>query len=67
MTISMSVPFNKKNIVFKKMKKIIKDIFLYSSFHAVYVSSIYLYYKNNLLFYDKGDSSKDVHKPVSSC
>ena len=66
----MSVPFNKKNIVFKKMKKmkkIIKDIFLYSSFHAVYVSSIYLYYKNTLLFYDKGDSSKDVHKPVSSC
>lgn len=49
------------------MKKIITDIFLYSSFHALYVSSIYLYYKNNLLFYDKGDSSKDVHKPVSSC
>ena len=36
------------------MNKIIKDIFLYSSFHAVYVSSIYLYYKNNLIFYDKG-------------
>ena len=35
------------------MKKIIKDIFLYSSFHAVYVSSIYLYYRNNILFYGK--------------
>lgn len=49
------------------MKKIIKDIFLYSSFHGVYVSSIYLYYKNILIFYDKDCSSKDVHKPVSSC
>jgi hypothetical protein len=48
------------------MKKIIKDIFLYSSFHGVYVSSIYLYYKNIVNFYDKGDSSKDVHKPLSS-
>lgn len=47
------------------MKKIIKDIFLYSSFHAVYVSSIYLYYKNNKLFQES--RSKDVHKPVSSC
>lgn len=49
------------------MRKIIKDIFLYSSFHAVYVSSIYLYYKNNLVFYDNGGTSKDVHKSVSSC
>ena len=49
------------------MRKIIKDIFLYSSFHVVYVSSIYLYYKNNLVFYDKGCNPRDVHKPVSSC
>lgn len=48
------------------MKKIIKDIILYSSFHMVYVSSVYLYYKNNLVFYDKGETSRDVHKPLSS-
>jgi len=63
----MSVPFNKKKYSIKKMKKIIKDIFFYSSFHAVYVSSIYLYYRNNILFSDKGESSRDVHKPLSSC
>ena len=49
------------------MRKIIKDIFLFNSFHAVYVSSIYLYYKNNLLFYGKDNNPRDVHKPVSSC
>lgn len=63
----MSVLFEKKKYSIKKMKKIIKDIFFYSSFHAVYVSSIYLYYRNNILFYDKGESSRDVHKPLSSC
>ena len=49
------------------MQKIIKDIFLYSSFHAIYVSSIYLYYRNNLVLFEKDECSKDVHKPLSSC
>lgn len=48
------------------MRKIIKDIFLYSSFHVVYVSSIYLYYKNTLVFYGKDNNPRDVRKPVSS-
>ena len=49
------------------MRKIIKDIFLYSSFQILYLSAICTYHKKNLIFLNSGTNSTDDRKPVSSC